>query len=506
MSTNALPDVRVRARLGGGGSNFHKPAAHAAERLLRELVARAPYNDDDTGVDNVVDTSVSQREVGGDRPLREGLLSTPQRVARSLEFLLGGYNLSPAEVVGQALFNEPELQTHAVDDLVVVSNIAFFSLHRATFRPFGGQLHVGYRPRDGTIVGLSKLVRIAHMYARRLQTPETLAEDIADGFDSVVRPRQLALMIEGFSVNCDGVAAHGRAVAVRGCQNGADHSRLVDEFQSIVAIQQLTSQGPVPTSSCACGNIPQTNGVSPITACEPRRETATHESNGADGTTKMAGAPMRQAAADLLSAIGFSQSRLDAEGIGHAPNALANSLAAATTGGGYRSLEDAALACTISTQRAKHGKEVAEFCLPFASLCEHHLLPFYGTVYVAIYGGDALRASLATVGRVVSMFSKRLQVQERLTRQLAVALSRVLDLEAAMGVSSSRRSGGVVVVVSAAHTCMMARGVRNTPSRTTTVSSTGQLEMDQRLRQEIVTRLLQGDFTVATVPTAAVSQ
>jgi GTP cyclohydrolase I len=128
------------------------------------------------------------REVGED-PAREGLLHTPDRVARSLRFLLSGYDRNVADVINGAVFAEP------YEEMVLVRDIEVYSLCEHHLLPFFGKAHVAYLPR-GRIVGLSKLPRIVEVFARRLQVQERLTTQIAGALDEALAPYGVAVVIE----------------------------------------------------------------------------------------------------------------------------------------------------------------------------------------------------------------------------------------------------------------------------------------------------------------------
>src|SRR5262245_28054467 len=111
-------------------------------------------------------TKALLQELGED-PTREGLKDTPDRVARSWAFLTQGYSLDPRDVVGEAIFD-----AH-YDEMVVVKDIEIYSLCEHHLLPFFGRCHIAYLP-DGKIVGLSKLARVADLFARRLQVQERM--------------------------------------------------------------------------------------------------------------------------------------------------------------------------------------------------------------------------------------------------------------------------------------------------------------------------------------------
>ena len=109
----------------------------------------------------------------GDDPQREGMLKTPMRVVKSLAFLTKGYEETPEEVIGDALFKE----SHR--NMVLVKDIEVYSLCEHHMLPFFGKAHVAYIP-DGNILGISKLARLVEVYARRFQVQERLTEQIAE--------------------------------------------------------------------------------------------------------------------------------------------------------------------------------------------------------------------------------------------------------------------------------------------------------------------------------------
>src|SRR4051794_38210576 len=122
----------------------------------------------------------------GEDPERDGLISTPARVARSYAFLTQGYRSDPREVVGNAVF-EAEY-----DEMVVVRDVEIYSLCEHHLLPFFGRCHIAYLP-DGKIVGLSKLARLAEVFSRRLQVQERLTTEIATALEEILEPRGVAV-------------------------------------------------------------------------------------------------------------------------------------------------------------------------------------------------------------------------------------------------------------------------------------------------------------------------
>lgn len=125
----------------------------------------------------------------GEDPEREGLLKTPERVAKSLQFLTQGYCQNGTEIVRSALFEEKYRQ------MVLVKDIELYSLCEHHILPFIGKAHIAYIP-DGTITGLSKIARVVETFARRLQVQERLTVEIRDCIQDALQPLGVAVVIE----------------------------------------------------------------------------------------------------------------------------------------------------------------------------------------------------------------------------------------------------------------------------------------------------------------------
>jgi GTP cyclohydrolase I len=125
----------------------------------------------------------------GENPEREGLLKTPERVAKSMEFLTNGYEKDPSEILKSAMFSEDYSQ------MVLVKDIELYSLCEHHILPFFGKAHIAYIP-NGNIVGLSKIPRIVDVFARRLQVQERLTDEIKDCLQDTLNPKGVAVVIE----------------------------------------------------------------------------------------------------------------------------------------------------------------------------------------------------------------------------------------------------------------------------------------------------------------------
>lgn len=125
----------------------------------------------------------------GENTERDGLLKTPERVAKSMEFLTNGYDKDPSEILKSAMFAEDYSQ------MVLVKDIELYSLCEHHMLPFFGKAHVAYIP-NGNIVGLSKIPRIVDVFARRLQVQERLTDEIKDCLQDTLNPTGVAVVIE----------------------------------------------------------------------------------------------------------------------------------------------------------------------------------------------------------------------------------------------------------------------------------------------------------------------
>lgn len=128
-------------------------------------------------------------EIGED-PNREGLIDTPRRVAKSWEFLTSGYHMNADDVINGAIFNQE------INNMVIIRDIELYSMCEHHLLPFYGRCHIGYIPRNGKIIGISKLARLVDLYSRRLQVQERLTEQIARCIRNAIKPEGVGVIIE----------------------------------------------------------------------------------------------------------------------------------------------------------------------------------------------------------------------------------------------------------------------------------------------------------------------
>ena len=125
----------------------------------------------------------------GEDANREGLIKTPERVSKALQFITQGYEINPVEIIKSALFQEDHRH------MVIVKDIELYSMCEHHMLPFFGKAHVAYIP-NGTITGLSKIARVVDAYARRLQVQERLTTQIRDCIQEALNPLGVAVVIE----------------------------------------------------------------------------------------------------------------------------------------------------------------------------------------------------------------------------------------------------------------------------------------------------------------------
>ena len=148
--------------------------------------------------DDLYNDEITQRLTGvyktvlkdiGEDPEREGLLKTPERVAKAMQFLTQGYATNPEEILKSALFAEE------YSEMVIVKDIEVYSMCEHHILPFFGKAHVAYIP-NGTIVGLSKIPRVVDAFSRRLQVQERLTIEIRDCIQKTLNPKGVAVVLE----------------------------------------------------------------------------------------------------------------------------------------------------------------------------------------------------------------------------------------------------------------------------------------------------------------------
>ncbi|HRE12158.1 MAG TPA: GTP cyclohydrolase I FolE [Ignavibacteria bacterium] len=150
-------------------------------------IIRVDYNED--SLKKIEQSVVNILSEIGEDPNREGLLRTPNRVAKAYKFMTKGYSEDIEKLLNNAVFNEH------YDEMVIVKDIDFYSLCEHHLLPFFGKCHIAYIP-NGKIVGLSKLPRMVEMFSRRLQVQERMTREIGDMINKVLEPKGVAVVTE----------------------------------------------------------------------------------------------------------------------------------------------------------------------------------------------------------------------------------------------------------------------------------------------------------------------
>ncbi|MDR1372662.1 MAG: GTP cyclohydrolase I FolE [Dysgonamonadaceae bacterium] len=168
-------------------------------------------------------------ELLGEDVTREGLLRTPERVAKSLQFLTNGYAQDPEAILASARFREDYRQ------MVIVKDIDFFSMCEHHLLPFFGKAHVAYIP-DGTVVGLSKIPRVVDVFARRLQIQERMTTQIKDCIQDTLNPLGVMVVIEAqhLCMQMRGVEKQNSVTTTSDFTGAFNQAKTREEFISLI--------------------------------------------------------------------------------------------------------------------------------------------------------------------------------------------------------------------------------------------------------------------------------
>ena len=166
----------------------------------------------------------------GEDPTRDGLLKTPERAAKAMQFLTQGYSMNAEEILKKAVFEE------TYDEMVVVKDIELYSLCEHHMLPFFGKAHIAYIP-NGKIVGLSKLPRVVDVFARRLQVQERLTSDILECLNKTLKPQGVAVVIEAvhLCMMMRGVQKQNSATTTSGFKGQFKEIETRNEFLRLIS-------------------------------------------------------------------------------------------------------------------------------------------------------------------------------------------------------------------------------------------------------------------------------
>jgi GTP cyclohydrolase IA len=388
---------------------------------------------------------------------------------------LAGYKQKVKDIVQSALFPEVGVDKRAgsaggTGGQVVVRDIELFSYCESCLLPFSIECHVGYVPSGGRVVGLSKLSRVADVFAKRLQNPERLANEICGALHASIQPAGVAVALQCLHIPlpenllCKSLLGWIRTshTSHSGVFEG-DNSTFWNDFMALLKLRSIdmemdshsvsTSWCPlrsleVPLSNGHCKKSTANGAILPKSLPTPSNMVSAVSSMllylGEDTQRKdLLGTPQRY----VQWMMRFRACNLDVKLNGF----TLNSFGVYEKPGG---------------DKADHRAIRSELHLPFCAQCEHHLLPFYGVVHIGYFdNGSREGIDRSHFQALVHFYGCKLQVQERMTRQIAEAVYSVSD-------------SGAMVVVEANHICMISRGIEKIRSSTATIAVLGQFLTD----------------------------
>lgn len=169
-------------------------------------------------------------ELLGENPSREGLVKTPERIAKAMQYLTQGYQLDAVKILNSAKFHEP------ISEMVIVKNIEIYSLCEHHLLPFIGKAHIAYIP-NGWITGLSKIARVVDVFARRLQVQERLTVEILESIKEALNPMGVAVVIEAkhLCMMMRGVSKQNSFTTTSAFSGEFENDRTRSEFMKLIS-------------------------------------------------------------------------------------------------------------------------------------------------------------------------------------------------------------------------------------------------------------------------------
>lgn len=415
------------------------------------------------------------------------------------------------------MFHEP-IVSKGVGGLVLVRDIDFASVSEESLLPFHGRCHIAYVPSAGVVLGLSKLARLTKLCAKRVQTQERLSEYILQTLSTELRPEGAAVILGAKHLTYSGSQpTQQTTVAVSGTF-AVSNSHLLSEALAMLDmdLEEQEVQVLSPSKQFSCNETLRLqqllaaygycSGFSPLSASHPAEAdspmapvTPDASEDDADSYEQLSCSDQDTDSMELAVQVLLYESGIDSASLGLQSSIRRYVMSLLASTSGYHQELPSKLAPTVNTflnqdhQRAlahaatggvvcgcngaaaPYGLLWHEHHLPFTSQCEHHMLPFYGTLHIAYAAPAGCAATLSPLSeceleQLVSTFTQRLQVQERITQQVADAVARYTG------------AAGVMVVAKAAHMCMVARGVENHAGTTLTRAASGLFADQPELR------------------------
>ncbi|KAJ7950517.1 GTP cyclohydrolase 1 [Quillaja saponaria] len=401
---------------------------------------------------------------------REGLRKTPLRVAKALREGTRGYRQKVKDIVQGALFPEAGLDNGVglaggAGGLVIVRDLDLFSYCESCLLPFQVKCHVGYVPSGQRVVGLSKLSRVADVFAKRLQDPQCLANDVCSALHQGIKPAGVAVVLQCSHVHFPEIESvlldsnhQGWVKVLVSSGSGVFDNRNAEEWTDFFSLLKFRGI-----------NMEKTNIRGSRNQCWcPSRSSVSAKSSS---KTEPVNPVMVTAVASILRSLGEDPLRKELVGT---PSCFVNWLMNFQSSNLEMKLNGFVCRRKDSLHPGREVNKKKEICselnLPFWSQCEHHLLPFHGVVHIGYLGSEGfIPIGKSLLQSIVHFYGFKLQVQERLTRQIAETASSLLG-------------GDVIVVVEANHTCMISRGIEKFGSSTATIAVLGCFSTDPAAR------------------------
>ncbi|KAH9621473.1 hypothetical protein KSS87_020514 [Heliosperma pusillum] len=396
---------------------------------------------------------------------REGIIKTPLRVAKALHYATQGYRQNVKDIVQGALFPEAGLDNNQVvghaggaGGLVIVRDLDLFSYCESCLLPFQVKCHVGYVPSGQRVVGLSKLSRVADVFAKRLQDPQRLAHEVCSALHNSIKPAGVAVVLQCYHIHFPTLESlfldtrpEGLIKVSVSSGSGVFEDYDTDiwsEFLSLLKFrkprERNVEKGWCPSlASCINKLSPSVRPINP---------------------------GMVSAVTSILRSLGEDPSRNELVGT---PTRFVRWLM------NFQNCNmEMKLNGFVSNKSETPNKKIqSELSIPFWSQCEHHLLPFHGVVHVGYFSSEEKSQTLKSIFQsIVHFYGFKLQVQERLTRQIAETMAPMLG-------------GDIIVVAEASHTCMISRGIEKFGSSTATVAVLGRFTTDAGARASFLDSL-----------------
>ena len=339
---------------------------------------------------------------------------------------------------------------------MIVRDLDLFSYCESCLLPFQVKCHVGYVPSGQQVVGLSKLSRVADVFAKRLQDPQRLADEVCSALNHGIKPAGVAVVLQCLHIHFPNLelgfldSTHQEWVNVSVCSGKGlfenSKATIWSDFLSLLKFRGMNVEKTGTkdsTSPCWCPSQSSS-------ALIPCKIELVHQ--------------MDAAVTSILKSLGEDPLRKE---LVRTPNRYVRWL---------MNFEKANLELKLNGfvcgkmdpfhPSCNEAEMQSELNLAFWSLCEHHLLPFHGVVHIGYFCTKVANPIARSIlESIVHFYGFKLQVQERLTRQVSETVSSLLG-------------GDVIVVVEASHSCMVSRGIEKLGSNTATMALLGRFSTD----------------------------